>query len=215
MNIVSFDNNWNCIITVPSKSFKISFLTNPLFSNSSDDLKKDIECCHDNAIKSKLEQFLKDIENGRFDFMDWQIHNEVDYTYCRTMDNYDNLQFIEEDNNDGRWMAVVHNVQAEHTGFWYAAMNIVDEINNIKEYIHILQGYYKVTGQLDDLILLIKNFISDENSVNKLIKQGYTDIQTRAILNFKLTDLTRLEKNNLYQEINNFSRLVEILNEYV
>ena len=197
MNIVSFDNNWNCIIRIPSKSSKISFLTNPLFSNSSDDLKIDIECCHDNAIKSKLEQFLKDIENGRFDFMDWQIHNEVDYAYCRTMDNY-NLQFIEEDNNDGRWMAVVHNVQAEYTGFWYAAMNIVDEINNIKEYIHILQGYYKATSQL-----------------NELIKQGYTDIQTRAILNLRLTNLVQLEQTCLSEEINNYNQLVEILNEYV
>lgn len=216
MNTISFDNNRNCTVHIPANSIGISFLLNPLFANTTESLKKDISNCQDNGIKLKLERFLKDIEDGKFHFMVdtwWNIPTHIE---CITAANNDNdIEITADDRNSGGWMTTIHNVYAEHTGFWYAAINIPAEIQAIKEHIHILQGYMVFAENIDELILLIKQSDCRENILKELLNRGLSNKQAQAIFDFKLTHLAFLQKDQLTAKINDYNALIEILKEYV
>lgn len=214
MNTISFDSHLNCTINVPADSAKISFLTNPLFSNTVEDLMTDIRNCRNNFLKSKLERFLQDIKSGRFSFMDYEQEFTDDYEDISLPKSRSDIEVMPDDSNNGSWMVSVHNVSAEHTGFWYAAMNIDHEIQSIKEHIHILSGYLIFAENVDELIGLIKNSTSEKDALNDLLKRGFTELQSVAFLECRLTMLTQLEKGRLTEEIDNYNKLIEILKEY-
>ena len=216
MNTISFDNNLDCTVHIPANSVGISFLLNQLFANTAESLKKDISNCQDNGLKLKLERFLKDIEDGKFHFMVdtwWNIPTDVEYNTAANNDN--DIEITADDRNTGGWMATIHNVCAEHTGFWYAAMNIPAEIRAIKEHIHILQGYMVFADNIDELILLIRQADCRENILKELSNRGLSNKQAQAIIEFKLTHLALLQKNQLTAEINDCNALIEVLKEYV
>lgn len=218
MNTITFDQNCNCAIYIPADRAKVSFLTNPLFTNNVDSLKSDIAHCKDASLKQTLEQFLKDLESGRFRFMDYEITIEdSDEGLQEEMDtlNDNDLEIVPDNNDDGNWMACVHDVRAEHTGFWYAAMNISREIQIIKARIHILSGYIHFADNLDEIIGLIRNSTSTENIFKELLKRGFSEPQARAVIGFRLSLLGELEKNRLAEEIDNCNQLLKILEEYV
>ena len=215
MNLISFDNNLDCRILIPSKSYKISYLTNLLFSNTAEALKKDIENCQDKAQKSILEHFLKDVENGRFSFMDYEYVTQEPDEGIDNMNVGDNIEILGDDRNEGNWMAIVHRVYAEHSGFWYAAMNIEHEIKNIEDKIHILQGYIVFADNIDELIALIKQSDCQENIFEELFSRGLSNRQARAIVETRLTSIARLDKDSITSDINDLTHLIEILREYV
>ncbi len=214
MSTITIDHNFNCLIFIHSDNAKVSFLTNPMFTNTVDGLKSDITNCQTYRLKSKLERFLKDLAAGKFGFMNYEqniFNNSVNSVYPKIGSE---LEIQEDDRLNGNWMVSVHNVHTEHTGFWYAAMDISREIQNIKEYIHILSGYLAFAENVDELIGLIKNSTSEKDALNDLLKRGFTEPQSVAFLECRLTMLTQLEKGRLTEEIDNYNKLIEILKEY-
>ncbi len=214
MSTITIDHNFNCLIFIHSDNTKVSFLTNPMFTNTVDGLKSDITNCQTDRLKSKLERFLKDLEAGKFGFMNYEqniFYNPVNSMYPKIGSE---LEIQEDDRLNGTWMVSDNNVHTEHTGFWYAAMDISREIQNIKKYIHILSGYLIFAENVDELIRLIKNSTSEKDVLNDLLKRGFTEPQSVAFLECRLTMLTQLEKGQLTEEIDKCNKLIEILKEY-
>lgn len=214
MNPISFDHNLNCIVRIPAESVGISFLINPLFSKTAENLKTDISNCQDNNLKLKLERLLKDLENGKFDFITDTWNIPADDEGNTTVSNGNDVDITADDRNNGNWMVTVHNVRAEHTGFWYAALNIPNEIQNIKEHIHILEGYMAFADRIDELITTIKQSACEENILAELVSRGCSAKQAQAILGLRMNQLVQIEKERLTEEINNCNALIEILKEY-
>ncbi len=217
MNIISFDNYCNCTIRIPAESAKLSFLTNPLFINTAEHLKSDIKECYDSYLRPTLKRFLKDVEDCRFGFMHYEKTSPKAYIdieeNVRTINDND-IEILDDSRLNGNWMTFVHNIQAEHTGFWYAAINISREIRNIKDRIHILKGYLKFTNSVDEIIMLIKQSTSVESSFNELIKRGFSEQQANAILEYRLNFLHKLDRNRLTEDIDKYTELIEILKDY-
>lgn len=217
MNTVSFDENLNCTIRVPAastNSTNISFLINPLFSTSAEGLKAEIAYCHDDCLKHRLERFQKDLEAGRFPFLTDDGNRQEGEADAVTANRGHDVEFIDDSRGDGGWMATVHDVRAEHTGFWYAAMNIPREIQRIKEHIHILQGYIIFLEHVNELVSIIKRSDCHENAFNEVLGYGFTEKQAHAVLDCRLTLLAQLDANQLAEEISNCNNLVEILEKY-
>ena len=82
-------------------------------------------------------------------------------------------------------------------------MNIAKvDLDKAKTKEHTLQGLIIALKDIDTAIALIKESLNKEEARNKLIKHfNITEIQANAILDMKLSKLTKLDKDDLLNEI--------------
>jgi len=86
------------------------------------------------------------------------------------------------------------------------------ELNKAEKRVHILEGYKIALNNIDEVIQIIKNALSDEEAKEKLMSRfGLSEIQTDAILELKLRRLTGLEREKIESELNELLKLIEEL----
>lgn len=85
---------------------------------------------------------------------------------------------------------------------------------------HILEGLLIILSDIDKAIKLIKNSKDKKEAIELLIKNYNIDeIQAKAVLNMKLSNLTKLDKNKLIEELEEkkaiIARCNKIINEEI
>jgi len=75
-------------------------------------------------------------------------------------------------------------------------------LKKTKERIHILEGLSKALNHIDEIIKLIKASLNRDDAQKKLMtKYRFSKIQANAILEMKLSNLARLEKQKIEDEL--------------
>jgi len=76
------------------------------------------------------------------------------------------------------------------------------DIKKLKERIHILKGLHIALKNIDEIIRIIKSNKNSEEAMNELkVKYQLSEIQTKSILEMKLSRLTGLEKEKIEKEL--------------
>jgi len=76
------------------------------------------------------------------------------------------------------------------------------DLERTKERIHILEGLAKALEHIDEVIRMIKTADDRQDAKIKLMKKfTLTDIQSEAILEMKLAQLAKLERNTILKEL--------------
>ena len=83
-------------------------------------------------------------------------------------------------------------------------------LNKAQERAHILEGLQKALNHIDEIIKLIKSSSSREDAFQNLQKKfGFSEIQANAILDMKLANLARLEKEKIDNELEEKRKLIK------
>jgi len=86
-------------------------------------------------------------------------------------------------------------------------------LKKTKERIHILEGLSKALNHIDEIIKLIKASLNRDDAQKKLMaKYRFSEIQANAILEMKLSNLAKLEKQKIEDELKEKLKLEE---EYI
>jgi DNA gyrase subunit A len=76
------------------------------------------------------------------------------------------------------------------------------DLEKAKERAHILEGLARAISSIDDVISTIKKSKDREDAKNNLIKKfRLTDVQANAILDMRLSQLAKLEREKIEQEL--------------
>lgn len=82
--------------------------------------------------------------------------------------------------------------------------------------IHVLEGILAAIDKIDDVIQLIKTAANKSDARTKLISfLGITETQANAILDMKLSRLTKLDKDELTQELRDKQKFVAECNKII
>lgn len=88
------------------------------------------------------------------------------------------------------------------------------ELRKAEERAHILEGLIIASDNIDEVIEIIKNAASPDDAREKLaIRFGLSEIQTRAIVDMRLRQLTGLEQDKLRAEYADLMLLIADLKE--
>ncbi|MFA5360497.1 MAG: DNA gyrase subunit A [Candidatus Paceibacterota bacterium] len=83
-------------------------------------------------------------------------------------------------------------------------------LKKAKERAHILEGLSKAINHIDEIIKLIKASDSKEEAQKKLmVKYRFSSIQANAILEMKLQNLAKLERNKIDEELAEKNKLIK------
>ncbi|MGB9726571.1 MAG: DNA gyrase subunit A [Minisyncoccia bacterium] len=83
-------------------------------------------------------------------------------------------------------------------------------LKKAEERAHILEGLSKALNHIDEIIQLIKKSESREEAFNKLkTKYKFSEIQANAILDMKLSNLARLEREKINAELKEKLNLIK------
>ena len=83
-------------------------------------------------------------------------------------------------------------------------------LKKARERIHILDGLAKALNHIDDIIKLIKASENRDDAQKKLMaKYNFSDLQANAILEMKLSNLAKLEKQKIEDELKEKQKLAE------
>ncbi len=86
------------------------------------------------------------------------------------------------------------------------------DLKKAEDRVHILEGYSIALNNIDEVIKIIKEAVSDQVAKDELIKKfGFTEIQADAILELKLRRLTGLERDKIEAELKEKLALIEEL----
>ncbi|NMB92067.1 MAG: DNA gyrase subunit A [Parcubacteria group bacterium] len=81
-------------------------------------------------------------------------------------------------------------------------------LKKAKERIHILEGLAQALNHIDEIIKLIKSSENRDNAQQKLMaKYKFSEIQANAILEMKLSNLAKLEKQKVEDELKEKQKL--------
>lgn len=79
---------------------------------------------------------------------------------------------------------------------------------------HILEGLIVASDNIDEVVRIIRaNKTADEARATLSERFGLDDVQTRAIVDMRLRQLTGLEQNKLHAELDEVKKNIEFLNE--
>lgn len=194
MSKLDIDNKGNIVIYKEHNDSGISFLLEEFFDNSLSKLKADIKVCQDTNKRDLLIYFAEKYQNGEFDFISdyWQNDESEDSANSSVEFGF---------NRDGMRQFIANNVIAIHSGFWYAADNIDNELKNISCYKHNYEGYKIAVNNIDLAISLIKDATTYDSALNGLREFGMTHAQAEALMSvnintFAAYDVKQLQKKN-------------------
>lgn len=75
------------------------------------------------------------------------------------------------------------------------------ELNKIQARLHLLEGFLKALEDIDNVVAIIKNSDSASDAQFKLeLQYGFSNLQSKAILDMRLAKLTGLEKIEIEKE---------------
>ncbi len=88
------------------------------------------------------------------------------------------------------------------------------ELKKAEDRAHILEGLMKAVDNIDEVIHIIRNSESTDEARTRLADRfGLDDIQTRAIVEMRLRQLTGLEMKKLKEEYDELMKLIQHLND--
>ncbi|NDV94338.1 DNA gyrase subunit A [Dysgonomonas sp. 521] len=88
------------------------------------------------------------------------------------------------------------------------------DLRKAEERAHILEGLIIASDNIDEVIALIRASKSPQEAIESLINRfNLTEIQSRAIVEMRLRQLTGLEQDKLRNEYNEIQKLIAYLNE--
>lgn len=88
------------------------------------------------------------------------------------------------------------------------------DLNKAEARAHILKGLIAAVDQIDEVVQIIKQADDKQNAINKLIAFLNIDsIQASAILDMKLGKLTRIDKNELINELHEKEKIIAYCKE--
>ncbi len=194
---ITFDQHRHAYITIDTAVKEISFLMSPIFDNSDSNLLRDIDLCDNEDMKRILVGFYEYIKS-----FNQEEENEI---------LKDELSLEFEAGVAGDWCAVVHNITAEHSGYWYAAQNLEEEKKSLIRLRHELEGLKIAVENIDDVISSIRNAVSTEDAIAKIIAFGMDEQQANAIMRMRLSILTGYDVSAISDMIVEYKRWEEFI----
>ncbi|MFI3240367.1 MAG: DNA gyrase subunit A [Bacteroidales bacterium] len=90
------------------------------------------------------------------------------------------------------------------------------ELNKAMERAHIVEGLIIASDNIDEVIHIIRSSKNSEEARNRLKERfGLDDVQTRAIVEMRLRNLTNLEQDKLHNEYNELQAQIARLNDII
>lgn len=88
------------------------------------------------------------------------------------------------------------------------------DLKKAEERAHILEGLIIASDNIDEVIAIIRSSKNPAEAMQRLIERfGLTEIQSRAIVEMRLRQLTGLEQDKLHAEYEELEKLIAYLNE--
>jgi DNA gyrase subunit A (EC 5.99.1.3) len=88
------------------------------------------------------------------------------------------------------------------------------ELKKAEERAHILEGLIIASDNIDEVIAIIKTSKSPNEAIERLMSRfALSEIQSRAIVDMRLRQLTGLEQDKLRAEFEEIEKLIAYLNE--
>jgi DNA gyrase subunit A len=88
------------------------------------------------------------------------------------------------------------------------------ELRKAQERAHILEGLIIASDNIDEVISIIRSSSTPPEAIQRLMERfGLSDIQSRAIVEMRLRQLTGLEQDKLHAEFDAIQKLITHLNE--
>ena len=88
------------------------------------------------------------------------------------------------------------------------------ELRKAEERAHILEGLIIASDNIDEVIAIIRSSSTPQEAIQRLMERfNLTDIQSRAIVEMRLRQLTGLEQDKLRAEYEEIQKLIAHLNE--
>lgn len=88
------------------------------------------------------------------------------------------------------------------------------ELRKAQERAHILEGLIIASDNIDEVIAIIRSSSTPPEAIQRLMERfGLSDIQSRAIVEMRLRQLTGLEQDKLHAEFEEIQKLISHLNE--
>ncbi|MEG0253557.1 MAG: DNA gyrase C-terminal beta-propeller domain-containing protein, partial [Muribaculaceae bacterium] len=88
------------------------------------------------------------------------------------------------------------------------------ELNKAEERAHIVEGLIIASDNIDEVIHIIRSSKTTDEARERLKERfGLDDLQTRAIVEMRLRNLTNLEQDKLHGEFDELQKLIAHLNE--
>lgn len=196
---ISFDEHRHAYITIDNIGNDISFLMCPVFDNSELNLLRDIQLCDNQDLKKILVCFYEFIKAS----------NREDGDDNDIVEDEISLEF--ESGDSGDWCAVVHNIKAEHSGYWYAAQNLEAEKCCLIRLRHELEGIKIAVENLESVISSIRNAVSKDDAMGKMIELGIDEQQAKAIMRMNITRLVSHESSYIPSVIAQCNRWAEFI----
>jgi len=87
------------------------------------------------------------------------------------------------------------------------------QLKKAEDRAHIVRGLIIASDNIDEVIAIIKSSKTTEEACQRLSERfGLDDLQTRAIVEMRLRQLTNLEQNKLHEELEELERTIAYLN---
>lgn len=88
------------------------------------------------------------------------------------------------------------------------------ELRKAEERAHILEGLIIASDNIDEVIAIIRGSSTPQEAIQRLMERfSLSDIQSRAIVEMRLRQLTGLEQNKLHAEYDEVQKLIAFLND--
>ncbi|NDW09074.1 DNA gyrase subunit A [Dysgonomonas sp. 520] len=88
------------------------------------------------------------------------------------------------------------------------------ELQKAEERAHILEGLIIASDNIDEVIAIIRSSQSPQEAIDRLMEKfSLSEIQSRAIVEMRLRQLTGLEQDKLRAEFDEIQKLIAYLNE--
>jgi len=88
------------------------------------------------------------------------------------------------------------------------------ELRKAEERAHILEGLIIASDNIDEVIAIIRSSVNPQEAIERLVERfSLTEIQSRAIVEMRLRQLTGLEQDKLHAEYEEVQKLIAYLNE--
>lgn len=201
-NLINFDAHGNCSVTVTDWRKDISFLMNPFFNNSKENLLRDIDECADIAAREKLLVFLDNYDS----LFDGETSKDISATHDSVV-----VETLPSEN--GSWDVKIHNVTAPHSGFWYAIQDIEGERDSIGQLTHNLEGLKTATKNIDALIAKIKAARNTDEAIDYLITLGLDRPQAKYILDYPINQLMEWSEPCISDSISRCNTMIQFLTQ--
>lgn len=87
------------------------------------------------------------------------------------------------------------------------------QLKKAEDRAHIVRGLIIASDNIDEVIAIIKSSKTTEEACQRLSERfGLDDLQTRAIVEMRLRQLTNLEQNKLHEELEELEKTIAYLN---